>query len=144
MQVVNHDAVPLFFLLLQEADSADAAWGLAVWYRLVATSLVNAHACHRAGLFPLLLQWLEGAPAAAQGDAAAENGHAAAADDGASPKGAADASHDAPPAQPRHPRLQVRLALLLQVRPPATPRTAQTRVPCSIPPRGCRCSRRTR
>ena len=101
-QVANHDAVPLFFLLLQEADAADAAWGLAVWYRLVATSLVNAHACHRAGLFPLLLQWLEGAPAAA-----------AAVEDGESPRGPAETA----PTQPPDPRLQVRLALLLQARP---------------------------
>ena len=57
----NADAIPLFFLLLQEAELQDSTWGLAVWYRLVTGSLVNAHACHRAGLFPLLLSWLAAA-----------------------------------------------------------------------------------
>ena len=78
--------------MLQEADARDASWGFALWHRLTAHSLVNSHACRRAGLFPTLLERFA---AAAQ-------------------------PSDAPGAPPPPPAaLLVRLALLMQVRCPA-------------------------
>jgi hypothetical protein len=71
---MNKDAVPLFFLMLQEADESDTLWGLALWHRLAAESLVNATACKQAGLFPLLLAWFSASPhAPGHSSAAAED-----------------------------------------------------------------------
>jgi hypothetical protein len=98
MQIANADAIPLFFLMLKEADESDAAWGLALWYRLAADSLVNAHACKRADLFPFLLEWFAAT-------------HPAPGGAGGRQPTAGSGSALAPPS----PRLQIRLAALMQV-----------------------------
>lgn len=88
VQIVNPDAAPLFFKMLQQASLRDTLWGLAVWLRLVTVDATNAQACSRSTIFPMLLEWFRsGVPAAH----AADNG----------------------PARP-HPAVQARLALLLR------------------------------
>ena len=66
VQIVNPDAAPLFFKMLQQASLRDTLWGLAVWLRLVTVDATNAQACSRSTIFPMLLQWFRGgAPAGA-------------------------------------------------------------------------------
>jgi hypothetical protein len=129
--MANAEAIPLFFLLLREADLNDALWGLAVWYRLAVGSLVNAHACQRAGVFPLLLDWLTttGPPCnelqTSRTAADAPTNHTAVSEASRGGlSGFSEASRGGlsgfpmaevvPLVSAPHPRLQVRLSLLLQ------------------------------
>lgn len=88
VQIVNPDAAPLFFKMLQQASLRDTLWGLAVWLRLVTVDATNAQACSRSTIFPMLLAWF-------RGDVAATG------------------PHDDAPGVP-HPAVQARLALLLR------------------------------
>ncbi len=45
--VANADAVPLFFAALRAAVAPERAWGLALWARLLRSSMVNLSACER-------------------------------------------------------------------------------------------------
>jgi hypothetical protein len=118
--MANAEAIPLFFLLLREADLNDALWGLAVWYRLAVGSLVNAHACQRAGVFPLLLDWLTttGPPCnefqTSRTAADAPTNHTADSEESTGGLSGFPMAEVMPPVSAPHPRLQVRLSLLLQ------------------------------
>lgn len=90
VQIVNPDAAPLFFKMLQQASLRDTLWGLAVWLRLVTVDATNAQACSRSTIFPMLLAWFRSG-AAAPGVSGAADGPA-----------------------PPHPAVQARLALLLR------------------------------
>ena len=70
--IANSEAVPLYFGLLRQARQDDQLWGLAAWQELLLLGgLPACLQCERAGLNPLLIDWLAATTAAPAGGKAA-------------------------------------------------------------------------